>query len=154
MPILSRALIKRGKYYGLVTAFETQIDNLFTNFSLVGGSAIVEMDAILQGLPMGVYIHDSIVGELTINTDRLLDVNLDGFKFVKQEPHFDSLREMFSSSNINLSGPENFDDWIKQLIESTDNNINFKSMLIPWVDAVQGRRSIIAKRYNKKLKQK
>ena len=146
MPILSRALIKRGKYYGLITAFESQIDNHFFNFSLVGGSSIIEMDEILEGLPMGVYIDDSTIGELTINQDRLLDVNVNGLKFVKPLPDFDYLREIFSSSNIYYYGPENIDDWVKQLIKSTDNNIDFKSKLIPWVDAVQGRRSIICKR--------
>ena len=146
MPTLSRALIKRGKYYGIITAFETKIDNYFSNFSLVGGSAIVEMDEILEGLPMGVYIDDSIIGELTINQDRLLNVNINGLKFVKPLPDFDYLRKIFSSSNIYYYGPENIDDWVKRLIESTDNNIDFKSKLIPWIDAIQGRRSIIAKR--------
>ena len=137
MPTLSRALIKRGRYYGLITAFETNIENNFSNFSLVGGPAIVEMNEMLEGLPMGVYIDNSIVGELTLTQDRLLDVNVNGLKFVKPPPDFDSLRSQFSSD---------IDDWVKQLIELADNNIDFKSKLIPWVDAVQGRRSMIAKR--------
>jgi len=146
MPILSRALIKKGKYYGLIAAFEEQIKNLFTNFSLVGGEAIVKMDEILKGLPMGVYIDDSVIGELTINHERFVDVNATGLKFVKPLPDFDFLRSMYSSYNINHLDSENFDDWIKQLNELTDNDIDFKSKLNPWADAVQGRRSIIGRR--------
>ena len=142
MPTLSRALIKRGKYYGLIATFETNIENNFSNFSLVGGPAIVEMDEMLEGLPMGVYIDNSIVGELTITQDRLLDVNANGLKFVKPLPDFDSSRSIFSSDIEH----ESIDDWVRRLIESADNNIDFKSKLIPWVDAIQGRRSIIAKR--------
>jgi len=146
MPILSRALIRRGSYYGLVTSSETHIDNLFTNFSLVGGSAIVEMDNILRGLPMGVYIDNSIIDELTIDSDRHVDVSDKQLKFVKPVHDFDSLRQIFAPYNINYRGPESLDGWISQLIDSTGDNTEFKNMLIPWLDAVQGRRSIMSKR--------
>jgi hypothetical protein len=56
MPTLSRALVKRGPYYGMICSEMRQsIDNIFSNFSLVGGSAIIAMNNALKGLPMGVH---------------------------------------------------------------------------------------------------
>lgn len=143
MPILTRSLVKRGKYYGLITAFDTNIDNLFTNFSLIGGPSIVEMDNTLQGLPMGTYVDAAITSDLNADLE-LFDVMGDKIKFVKPTRGFDDLRSIFSSDINNR--PENIDDWGKRLIESADNNIDLKSKLIPWLEAIQGRRSLIAKR--------
>lgn len=146
MPVLSRALIKRGRYYGLIID-KTKMDNLFSNFSLVGGPAIVEMDKTLQGLPMGTYIDASIIDEFQIEKDRLLDVAGHPLKFVKPLHDFNTRHSIFSPDINNR--PENLDDWGKRLIESTGNDIDFKSKLIPWIDVIQRRRQIIAKRAKK-----
>ncbi len=144
MPTLSRSLIKRGKYYGIITkVFQTNINDVFSNFSLIGGSSIVEMDDSLQGLPMGTYIDNSIVNELEIEGNRLIDVEGNQLKFIKPPSGFDDLRSIFSS-NIKKR-PEDIDIWGRRLIESTGNNSNFKSKLIPWIDTIQGRRHFINK---------
>lgn len=140
MPILSRSLIRRGEYYGILTSeFQNNMDNVFSNFSLVGGASIFKMDRNLKGLPMGTYIDNSILSELHIEKDRLVDVRGNEIKFVKQPPKFDSLRSIFS-------GSKDIDTWCMRLIESTGNSEDFKSKLIPWLDAVQGRRDFIARR--------
>lgn len=145
MPILSRSLIKRGDYYGIITSeFQDKMDVVFFNFSLVGGASIVEMDHNLKGLPMGTYIDNSIISELHIKEDRLVDVEGNLIKFVKQPPNFDSSRSIFSTDIKDR--PEDIDTWCKRLIESTGNNDDFKSKLIPWLDVVQGRRDFIARR--------
>jgi hypothetical protein len=143
MPTLTRSLVRRGRYYGLITAFEASIDTLFTNFSLIGGSAIVEMDNALRGLPMGTYVDDSVTAELSADRE-FLDVAGDTIKFVKPPHGFDTLRSMFSTDINNR--PENIDNLIKRMIASAGNNIDLKNKLIPWLDAIQGRRRLIAKR--------
>jgi len=145
MPILSRSLIKRGKYYGIITnELQNKMDNLFSNFSLVGGASIVEMDSDLKGLPMGTYIENSILSELHIGKDRLIDVGGNQIKFVRPLRDFDSLRSIFSTDIKNR--PEDIDTWCRRLIEGAENNDEFKGKLIPWLDAVQGRRDFIARR--------
>lgn len=149
MPVLSRALIKRGEYYGIITSeFQNDIDNLFSNFSLVGGDSIVDMDRDLQGLPMGTYINNSIISELHIEKDRFVDVDGGQLKFIKPPEGFDFLRSMFSTDVNNR--PEDIDVWCRRLIESTEDNAYFKSKIIPWLDALQGRRDLIARRVHLK----
>jgi hypothetical protein len=141
MPILSRSLIKRGKYYGIITSeLQNKMDDVFSNFSLVGGASIVEMDRDLKGLPMGTYIDNSILSELHIEKDRLIDVEGCQIKFVRPLKDFDSLRSIFSKD------AKDIDTLCSQLIESTEDKATFKSKLIPWLDAVQGRSNFIARR--------
>lgn len=145
MPILSRSLIKRGEYYGIITReLQTDIEDVSSNFSLVGGASIVEMDRNLQGLPMGTYIDNSIISELHIEEDRLLNVKGSQIKFVKPLKGFDSLRSIFSTDIKNR--PEDIDTWCRRLTESTEDKATFKSKLIPWLDAVQCRRNLIVRR--------
>jgi hypothetical protein len=145
MPTLSRALIKRGQYYGMIFhEFQTSIEDVFSNFSLAGGSAIVEMDKTLKGLPMGVYIDESIINESQIQQDRLIAVNGSPLRFVKPPDGFDFLRSVFSSDIE--ARPEATEKWVERLVESTKGNEDFKSKLIPWIDAIQGRRLLIGKR--------
>lgn len=145
MPILSRSLIKRGEYYGIIThELQIDIEDVSSNFSLVGGTSIVEMDRNLQDLPMGTYIDNSIISEIHIEKDRLVNVKGNQIKFVKQPKNFDSLRSISSTDIKNR--PEDFETWCRRLIESTGNSEDFKSKLIPWLDVVQGRRDFIARR--------
>jgi hypothetical protein len=145
MPTLSRALIKRGQYYGMIFhEFQTSIEDVFINFSLAGGSAIVEMNKALEGLPMGVYIDESIIGESQIEEDRVIGVNGSPLMFVKPPDGFDFLRGLFSSDL--KARPEATEKWVERLVESTKNNEGFKSKVNPWIDAVQGKRLLIDKR--------
>jgi hypothetical protein len=136
MPTLSRALVKRGPYYGMICSeIQQSIDNIFSNFSLVGGSAIVEMNEALEGLPMGTYIDASLITEAGIEQERLIDItNESGSKFVKPGDGFDSLRTLFPIQN----GPADIKDWVEQLIGSSGNDEHFRNKIIPWVDAVRG----------------
>jgi len=136
MPTLSRALIKRGPYYGMICSeMQQSIDNIFSNFSLVGGSAIVEMNEALEGLPMGTYIDASLITEAGIEQERLIDItNESGSKFVKPGDGFDSLRTLFPIQN----GPADIKDWVEQLIGSSGNDEHFRNKITPWVDAVRG----------------
>ncbi|MEO5957325.1 MAG: hypothetical protein ABIR36_16770, partial [Nitrospiraceae bacterium] len=137
MPTLSRALVKRGPYYGMICSeIQQSIDNTFSNFSLVGGSAIVEMDKALKGLPMGTYIDASLITEAGIEKERLIDISDEsGSKFVKPRDGFDFLRSTLSSEQ---NGPSDIKDWVERLIKSTGNNEKFRSNITPWVDAVSG----------------
>ncbi len=54
MPTLSRVLVKRSPYYGMICSdMQQSIDNIFSNFSLVGGSAIVEMNRLSKVYLLG-----------------------------------------------------------------------------------------------------
>lgn len=137
MPTLSRALVKRGPYYGMICSeMEQSIDNIFSNFSLVGGSAIVEMNAALEGLPMGTYIDASLITEAGVEKERLIDItNESRSKFVKPLGRFDFLRSTFSPVQ---NGPADIKDWVEQLIRSSGNDEHFRNKITPWVDAVRG----------------
>lgn len=143
MPTLSRALVKRGPYYGMICGeMQQSIDNIFSNFSLVGGSAIVEMDKALEGLPMGTYIDASLITEAGIEQERLIDItNESGSKFVKPGEDFDFLRSTLSPVQ---NGPANIKEWVEQLIKSSGNEEHFRSKITPWVDAVRGARQSIS----------
>jgi hypothetical protein len=58
----------------ICSEMQQSIDNIFSNFSLVGGSAIVEMNKALEGLPMGTYIDASLITEAGIEMERLIDI--------------------------------------------------------------------------------
>ena len=137
MPTLSRALVKRGPYYGMICSeMEQSIDKVFSNFSLIGGSAIVEMDKALKGLPMGTYIDASLITEAGIEEERLIDItDGSGSKFVKPRDGFDFLRSTFSPVQ---NGPADIKDWVEQLIRSSGNDEHFRNKITPWVDAVRG----------------
>lgn len=135
MPTLTRGLVMRGKYYGMLfEQSQTSMEDIFLNFSLVGGPAIVEMDKALKGLPPGVYIDTSVVREFQ-GTSKLVNVQADQLKFVKPCAGFDELRRMTQGKNL--------DDWVTQMIEASGNNDGFKSKLQAWADAVQGRLNLI-----------
>jgi len=117
---------------------ETQqsIDNIFSNFSFVGGSAIVEMNEALEGLPMGTYIDAFLITEAGIEQERLIDItNESGSKFVKPGDGFDFLRRTFSPVQ---NGPVDIKGWVEQMIERSGNDKHFRSKITPWVDAVRG----------------
>ena|SRR2546425_4490960 len=139
---LSRALVRRGPYYGMICGDDqTSLESLCWNFSLVGGAALVEMDKTqLCGLPVGTYIDRSIIGETQIAENRLIVVDDDSLRFVKPKADFDFLRST-------LNGPQSIDDWVSQLIEESDNNEVFGKKLIPWGDAVQGRCNSIQRQH-------
>lgn len=139
IPTLSRAMIKRGEYYGMLLGEHQPSEDVFMNYSIVGGSTVVEMDATLEGLPMGVYIDDAIGGELHLEEDRLIDVEGTALKFVKPPQDSDFMRSVFSLD-------KGIEDWEKQLNDFSDHNPEFKNKLAPWVDAIRGRRHSIAKR--------
>jgi hypothetical protein len=137
MPTLSRALVKRGPYYGMICSeMEQSIDKVFSNFSLIGSSAIVEMDKALKGLPMGTYIDASLITEAGIEEERLIDItDGSGSKFVKPRDGFDFLRSTFSPVQ---NGPADIKDWVEQLIRSSGNDEHFRNKITPWIDAVRG----------------
>lgn len=144
MPTLSRALVKRGPYYGMICSeIQQSIDDVSPNFSLVGGSAIVEMDKALKGLPMGTYIDASLITETGVAKERLIDVtNERGLKFVKPPKDFDFLR---STVAPNQNAPADIKDWVDQLIRSSGNDEHFRNKITPWVDAVRGARPSICR---------
>lgn len=144
MPTLSRALVKRGPYYGMICGeMQQSIDNIFSNFSLVGGSAIVEMDKALEGLPMGTYIDASLITEAGIEQERLIGItNESGLKFVKPKEHFDFCRGTFP-----MGGPADIKEWVEQLIKSSGNDEHFRAKIIPWVDAVSGACQTISRKF-------
>jgi hypothetical protein len=137
MPTLSRALVKRGPYYGMICSeMKQSTDNFFSNFSLIGGSAIIEMDKALKGLPMGTYIDASLITEAEIEEERLIDITDErGSKFVKPRGDFDFLRRTLAPIQ---NGPADIKDWVEQLIRSSGNDEHFRSKITPWVDAVSG----------------
>lgn len=134
----------KGEYYGIISSdFQNNISDIVSNFSLVGGSSIVEMDRNLRGLPMGTYVDNTIITELHIERDRFVEVWGGQLKFVKPRQDFDFLRSMFSTDINNR--PENIEAWCQRLIESTEHNSDFKSKIVPWLDAIRGRRDFIAR---------
>ena len=137
MPTLSRALVKRGPYYGMICSeMEQSIANIFSNFSLVGGSAIAKMNDALEGLPMGTYIDASLVTEAEITQERLIDITDEsGSKFVKPRVGFDFLRSTLSPIQ---NGPADIKAWVEQMIERSGNDEHFRNKIIPWVDVVRG----------------
>jgi hypothetical protein len=143
MPTLSRSLVKRGPYYGMIcTEIEQSIDNVFSNFSLIGGSAIIEMDKALKGLPMGTYIAASLITEAGIEEERLIGItNESGPKFVKPKERFDFCRRTFP-----MGGPADIKEWVEQLIKSSGNDEHFRNKIAPWVDAVRGACQSISRR--------
>ena len=146
MPTLSRALVKRGPYYGMICSEKQQsIDNIFSNFSLIGGLAIIEMDKALEGLPMGTYIDASLITEAGIEQERLIDITDEiGSKFVKPGDGFDFLRSTLSSVQ---SGPADIKGWVEQLIRSSGNDKHFRSKITPWVNAVSGACQAISRKF-------
>lgn len=137
MPTLSRALIKRGPYYRMICSEMPQsIDNIFSNFSLVGGSAIVEMDKALKGLPMGTYIDASLITEAGVGRERLIDITGESaVKFVKPRDGFDFLRGTLSSEQ---NGPADIKESVERLIKSSGNDERFRNKITPWVDVARG----------------
>jgi hypothetical protein len=146
MPTLSQALVKRGPYYGMICGeMEQSIDNVFSNFSLIGGSAIIEMDKALKGLPMGTYIDASLITEAEVEKESLIDItNESESKFVRPRDGFDFLRSTFSPIQ---NGPADIKDWVDQLIRSSGNDEHFRSKIVPWVDAVRGARQSICRKH-------
>ena len=150
MPTLSRALVKRGPYYGMICGERQQsIDNIFSNFSLVGGSAIIGMDKALKGLPMGTYIEASLITEAGIEQERLIDVTnkngsrFDVLSFVKPGERFDFIRSTLSPAH---NSPADIKAWVEQMIERSGNDEHFRRKITPWVDAVRGSRQSICRR--------
>lgn len=137
MPTLSRALVKRGPYYGMICSEKQQsIDNIFSNFSLIGGLAIIEMDKALEGLPMGTYIDASLITEAEIAQERLIDIiDESGSKLVKPRDGFYFLRSTFPPIQ---NGPAEIKAWVEQLIKLSGNDEHFRNKITPWVDAVKG----------------
>ncbi|TKB57733.1 MAG: hypothetical protein E8D49_13360 [Nitrospira sp.] len=143
VPTQSRALVRRGPYYGMICSeIEQSINNVFSNFSLIGGSAIIEMDKTLKGLPMGTYIDASLITEAGIEKERLIGItNEGGSKFVKPKERFDFCRRTFP-----MGGPADIKEWVEQLIKSSGNDEHFRSKITPWVDVVRGARQSISRR--------
>ena len=146
MPTLSRALVKRGPYYGMICSeMQQSIDDIFSNFSLVGGSAIIAMNKALEDLPMGTYIDASLITEAGIEQERLIDITDEiGSKFVKPGDGFDFLRSTLSSVQ---SGPADIKGWVEQLIRSSGNDKHFRSKITPWVNAVSGACQAISRKF-------
>ena len=150
MPTLSRALVKRGPYYGMIcTEMEQSIDKAFSSFSLIGGSAIIGMDKALKGLPMGTYIDASLITEAGIEQERLIDVTnkngskFDALSFVKPGERFDFIRSTLSPAH---NSPADIKAWVEQMIERSGNDEHFRSKITPWVDVVRGSRQSICRR--------
>ena len=136
MPTLSRALVKRGPYYGMICSeMQQSIDNIFSNFSLVGGSAIIKMNKALEGLPMGTYIDEALITEAGIAQERLVGItNERESKFVKPGDGFDFLRSTLSPVQ---NGPADIKGWVEQLIKLTGDDKHFRNKITPWVDVVK-----------------
>lgn len=131
MPILSRAVIKRGQYYGML--FEqlgSKIDDIILNFSLVGGPTIVEMDKLLKSLPVGVYIDRSLAAQYR-SSNGLVPVEQEPLAFVKQPEAFISFERSF--------GDQPLDEWVEEMIARSGNDPEFRDKLKPWADAIQNR---------------
>lgn len=137
MPTLSRALVKRGPYYGMICSeMQQSIDNIFSSFSLVGGSAIIKMNKALEGLPMGTYIDGALITEAGIAQERLVGItNERESKFVKPGDGFDLLRSILSPAQ---NGPADIKGWVEQLIKLAGNDKHFRNKITPWVDVVSG----------------
>ena len=136
-PTLSRGLVKRGKYFGLLfDKFGTSIEDTVINLSLVGGPTIVEMDEALKGLPMGIYIDNSIVAELQ-DTSTLVNVEGGRLQFVKPEDGFYDMHKIF--------GGEGVDEWVNRMVQESENE-TFIDKLRQWADAVQARSNLIKSR--------
>lgn len=144
MPTLSRALVKRGSYYGMICSeMQQSMDNIISNFSLIGGLAIIEMDKALKGLPMGTYIDASLIAEAGVEKERLIDItNESGAKFVKPKQGFDFLRSTLAPIH---NDPADIKDWVDQLIRLSGNDEHFRNKITPWVDAVRGARPSICR---------
>jgi hypothetical protein len=146
MPILSRGIVGRGQYFGLLfEQHQNSIDEVLFNPSLLGGSSLLKMDTDLKGLPMGIYIDVPTLSTCQIEEGRLIEVEASRLKFIKPLPDFDSLRSLFPAGS-----PENFEDWISKLVEMAGDSQDFFNSLKPWADAVQGRlRSIKRRTYSR-----
>lgn len=145
MPRLSRALVKRGRYYGMIVS-EPQISEThrFANFSLVGGAAIIDMDEDLCGLPMGTYIDGSVIEEAGIGSQRLVEVtDGSGLQWVRPREDFDYLDKLFGGQL------KDRDDWVRELIKASGNKAEFTRKIVPWIEALQGRRKSIARRHSR-----
>jgi len=135
IPILSRCIVMTGSYYGIL--FEqlgTKLDDIFLNLSLVGGSTIVEMDKTLKGLPVGVYIDQSL-GAQYRHPPRLVPVQGEELLFVKPPEELISFESLF--------GNREFDQWIEEMIDRSKGDQEFKSKLQPWADAILDRSASI-----------
>ena len=131
IPILSRCMVKKGRYYGLL--FEqagSKLDDIVLNFSLVGGPTVVEMDELLKGLPVGVYIDQSLVSQYS-DPGRLVPVEGEPMVFVKPPEFYISLERLF--------GNQDFDTWIDKMIDCSNGDVDFRNKLKPWADAIQNR---------------
>ena len=131
IPILSRCIVKVGSYYGIL--FEqlgSKLDDVFLNLSLVGGLTIIEMDKILKGLPVGVYIDQSLTPQYH-DPSRLIPVEGEQLQFVKPPESFISFERLF--------GNQDFDTWVNDMIDRSNGDQEFEGKLKPWADAVQNR---------------
>lgn len=131
IPILSRCMVKKGRYYGLL--FEqvgSKLDDINLNFSLVGGPTIVEMDDSLEGLPVGVYIDQALASQYS-DPSRLVPVEGEPMVFVKPPESFISFERLF--------GNHDFDTWIDGMIDRSSSDQEFKNKLKPWADAIQNK---------------
>lgn len=135
IPILSRCIVKAGSYYGvLFEQLGSKLDDIFLNLSLVGGPTIVEMDEMLEGLPVGVYIDQSLASQYRYPS-RFVPVEGEQLIFVKPPEDFISFERLFGGCE--------FDQWIKEMIDRTNDDQEFKNKLQPWADAIQDRSASI-----------
>ena len=135
IPILSRCMVKKGRYYGvLFEQLGSKLDDIILNFSLVGGPTVVEMNKLLEGLPVGVYIDQSLASQYA-DPSRLVPVEGEQLAFVKPPETFISFERLF--------GNHDFDTWIDEMIDRSNSDQEFKNKLKPWADAIQNRSTSI-----------
>jgi hypothetical protein len=143
-PILSRTLVGRGAYYGIIMDQHKQnIEDRFANFSLVGGSAIVQMDKALEGLPVGTYIDRALIPETGLPPDRMVEVVKHDREivFVRPSRDFDYWERVPQKSGV--PGVDGLED---ELIRNSSSSEETAQKLRPWKDAVMGECLMIARR--------
>jgi hypothetical protein len=135
IPLLSRSVVKRGRYFGILFDHAgSNLDETFLNLSLVGGPSVVEMDKLLKGLPVGVYIEQSLASQYA-DRSRLISVEGEQLSFVKPPDAFISFERFF--------GNHDFDTWIDNMIDRSNGDQEFKNKIKPWADVIQNRATSI-----------
>ncbi len=131
IPLLSRSVVNRGRYFGILfDQAGSKLDESVLNLSLVGGPSVVEMDKSLKGLPVGVYIEESLASQYA-DRKRLIPVKGEQLLFVKPPESFISFERLF--------GKFDFDTWVDNMIDQSNGDQEFKGKIKPWADVIQNR---------------
>jgi hypothetical protein len=156
MGVLSRATIVRDSFFSLKISGASKASILgseYTTISLCGGRGIRLAHDSQEGLPLGVYVSERIVNDLTVEQQKRAIPIKDDRKwfFIKQKHDLLAFMDFLSEKTFRLlnKNPDASTTAIRRALKTSHPEKEALKKLMPWVLVHLGRQNEIHRRTSK-----